>query len=285
MAETGLPKFWRLKESIRPVAQGFIEKNPVFEDLILSYCTEIDQHGPSNATKYLQALFTQLDQFKCLDKKKAFFLGKISKRAYQNATNGKKISTRTVIETYKASYISFAMKYFLRKYTDKTLSHAQVFEEEEVNMICKRDFIRALNQEFAVAHPEETKLIEEHGAAPKRQLKDLRFGSLLEVFRHDNPQFQPGLRLLVDAASTIGENSALSDPSTRCVLQFLFLPLSQLPLSSREVSAVPSPPPRARFLLGHRLAEGRTGLRRIAETFSLPLSQLVRVTDLVLGCH
>jgi hypothetical protein len=275
MADPVRPRFCvLLKESIRPVALRFCNENPGFEDLIHSYCAEMDQHSPQNVTKYLNVLFKKINERRSLDSKNTFFSDVISKEARKNADKGKKISTRTVIEEYKAAYIPFAMKYIQRKYDEKTLSRAQIYEEEVMHYSMKESYLYELNEEFAEAHPAEMKLLEEHGVKLKRPLRALRFCNLLKNFRRDNPQFQQGLCLLVKAARAIGENSE-PQPSTRCVLQFLFLPLSQLPPSSREVSAVPSPPPRARCLLGHRMAEGRTGLRRMAETFSLPLSQLV----------
>jgi hypothetical protein len=101
-------------------------------------------------------------------------------------------------------------------------------------------------------------LKEEHGFAPKAALKGFRLGNLLSMFRYENPHMRQGLHLLVDAASAISDNSALSGPRPKYVLQFLFLPLSQLVtdlaldcmsnnLAALE-SAVPSPLPRARCL-------------------------------------
>jgi hypothetical protein len=115
------------------------------------------------------------------------------------------------------------MQYILLKYGDGTLSHDQAFQGEEVkNKKFKKRFIAELNQEFATAHPWETKLKEEHGFAPNAQLRDLRFSDLLLKFRekHQHGHNQRGLCLLVDAAGVISENSALSGPSARCLLQF-----------------------------------------------------------------
>ena len=41
MGETGHPKSWRLKESLKTVAEAFITEKPEFEDFIFSYCMEI----------------------------------------------------------------------------------------------------------------------------------------------------------------------------------------------------------------------------------------------------
>jgi hypothetical protein len=112
------------------------------------------------------------------------------------------------------------MQHIFRKYQDKTLSYDQAYNGGEVENSIKTKFIAALNQEFATAHPEETKLQEEYRFAQKGQLRNLRFCNLLSMFRTEHQHDQRGLQLLVDAAGVISENSALSGPSARCLLQF-----------------------------------------------------------------
>jgi hypothetical protein len=60
MAENALSKFWSIKQSIRHVASEFIELNPDFKELILSYCKEIDYLSKSEARRRLQTLSTRL---------------------------------------------------------------------------------------------------------------------------------------------------------------------------------------------------------------------------------
>jgi hypothetical protein len=114
------------------------------------------------------------------------------------------------------------MQYILKNYKDGTLSYDQAYNGGEVENTIKTKFIAALNQEFATAHPEETKLQVEYGFAKDKQLRHLRFCNLLSMFRTENQHghSQRGLHLLVDAAGVISENSALSGPSARCLLQF-----------------------------------------------------------------
>ena len=99
------------------------------------------------------------------------------------------------------------MNYIQRKCDDKTLSHDQVFDPDKVSNINKAKFIDALNQEFEAEHPEEASLKEQYQICLQ---KDLRFNSLLEMFSREKSLIPQGLHLLVDAASAVGQNSALS---------------------------------------------------------------------------
>jgi hypothetical protein len=223
MSQPVLAQRWALiKESIRLVAKEFIARYPHFEDFILSYCKEIDYISPVNARKRLRTLFTRLDQEQGLDKQTEFLRREIAEKAARSERDGKKICIRAVRDGYRASYITFAMKYILWKCEDGTLTYDQAFNGEEVKRKIKTSFIKALNQEFAIAHPWETQLQEQHDFARNEQLRDLRFRDLLSMFRkqHQRCLIQPGLHLLVNAASAISENSALSGPSARCLLQF-----------------------------------------------------------------
>ena len=94
-----------------------------------------------------------------MEEQKAFFLGHIAKRSHQNAVKGKKISTRIVIEEYKSAYILFAIKFIQRKYNEKTLSRAEIYEEEVMNNLMKGIFSKELDKEFAEAHPALLKLL------------------------------------------------------------------------------------------------------------------------------
>jgi hypothetical protein len=226
MSQHGIPKFWLIKESIKLVAKEFIDQCPElheFEEFILSYCKEIDSNSPKNARKRLKTLFKGLDQIQGSDAKKEFFRRKIAEIAAKSVTDGKKTCIRAVIETYRNCYIRFAMQHFLEKFNDRTLSYEQAFQGEEVKeKKFKKRFIEKLNEEFATAHPEEANLQEEYGFAQKGQLRDLRFCNLLSMFRTEHPDghSRRGLCLLSDAAGVISENSALSGPSARCLLQF-----------------------------------------------------------------
>jgi hypothetical protein len=99
------------------------------------------------------------------------------------------------------------MNYIQRKCDDKTLSHDQVFDPDKVSNINKAKFIDALNQEFEAEHPEEASLKEQYQICLQ---KDLRFNRLLEMFSREKSLIPQGLHLLVDAASAVGQNSALS---------------------------------------------------------------------------
>jgi hypothetical protein len=249
MEQPGLPKYWRLKESIRPVAQEFIEKKPEFEDSILEYCTEIDRYSPTSVRKMLRVIFDRLNAIDDLDGKKDFWKKRMAQKSGRN-----KVTRRVVIKTFNDHYIPFAMKYIAEKLKDETIRCDQIFEGATWTNLDKGRFTAAMNREFQKAHPAAAGLKEAHGFVGK----GVRLHNLLNRFRYENSHMGQGLHLLVDAAHAISENSALSDPRARCVLQFLFLPLSQLVTdlalgcmssnSSALESAVPSSPPPARCL-------------------------------------
>ena len=249
MEQPGLPKYWRLKASIRSVAQEFIEKNPAFEDSILEYCTEIDRYSPTSVRKMLRVIFDRLNAIDDLDGKKDFWKKRMAQKSGRN-----KVTRRVVIKTFNDHYIPFAMKYIAEKLKDETIRCDQIFEGATWTNLDKGRFTAAMNREFQKAHPAAAGLKEAHGFVGK----GVRLHNLLNRFRYENSHMGQGLHLLVDAAHAISENSALSDPRARCVLQFLFLPLSQLVTdlalgcmssnSSALESAVPSSPPPARCL-------------------------------------
>ena len=218
MEQPGLPKYWRLKESIRSVAQEFIEEKPEFEDSILKYCTEIDHYSPSSARNHLSVIFGRLNAIDDLDAKKAFWKNTITQKAAKNAIDKKAVTKRAVIKTYNECYIPFAMKYIAEKCEDGTIRCDQIFEEASWTNLSKGKFTAAMNREFEIAHPAVAALKGAHGFVGK----GVRLCNLLSMFRYENPHMGQGLHLLVDAANAIGENSALSDPRARCVLQFLF---------------------------------------------------------------
>ncbi len=188
MPQLGVPKCWLIKESIKHVAKEFIEPYPEFEEFILSYCKEIDSLSPKNARSRLRTLFNELDQIQGSDAKKEFLRRKIAEKAAKSESDGKKICIRAVIDRYRASYIPFAMKNFLDKYLDGTLTYEQAFQGEEVpQKKFKKRFIVALNQGFATAHPWEANLKETHRFGQDGQLRDLRFCDLLLKFRKEHP--------------------------------------------------------------------------------------------------
>jgi hypothetical protein len=250
MEQPGLPKYWRLKESIRPVAQEFIEKKPEFEDSILEYCTEIDRNSPSSVWNRLRVIFDRLNAIDDLGAKKAYWKKTITKVAGKNT-----VTRRATIKAFNDRYFPFAMQYIAEKCKDGTIGYDQIFEGATWTNLSKGKFTAAMNRDFTMAHPAVAALKGTHGFVGK----GVRLHNLLIKFRYQNPHMGKGLHLLVDAAHAIGENSApLSDPRARCVLQFLFLPLSQLVTdlalgcmssnSSALESAVPSSPPPARCL-------------------------------------
>jgi hypothetical protein len=223
MPQDDVPKCWLIKGSIKLVAKEFIEPYPQFEEFILSYCKEIDSLSPKEARSRLITLFKDLDQIQGSDAKQEFFRRKIAEKAAKSESDGKKTCIRAVIDRYRASYIRFAMQHIFRKYQDKTLSYEQAFQGEEVpQKKFKQRFIAELNQEFAKAHPWEANLKEEHRFGQDGQMRDLRFRDLLLKFRNEHPDghSRRGLCLLSDAAGVISDNSALSGPSARCLLQF-----------------------------------------------------------------
>ena len=211
MGENRRPELWQLKASFKPFAEQFIIDRPHLKDLILRYCIEIINHrSPCNALKYLVGIFARLDKLPCKDAQKACFSGIILENAVEKDKHVDTMRTRAS-KLYKSSFIPFAMGYMQTKFEDKTLSRAQVFGENGATNKDNKRFFQGMYQEFAVAFPTETKLKEEHRIKPQ---KDLRPGHLLDMFRQRlrqaNPESQQGLHLLVDAASAICENSALS---------------------------------------------------------------------------
>ena len=218
LLEVELPDLWLVKETTKVVAQESIRQRPEFRDFIIRWLTIMDFRSPSNLRNYLIAIFNRVERFQGWDDKKSAWEKELAKRAVQNKQ--RKEPLHIAISVYTKAYIPFAMDYILQKCKDGTFDKKLLMKKAPHNRSA-REFISNLDLEFANAYPFEAELKERHGFGKKYQLKALRFSALMKEFRKQAPDIPRGLLLLSDAADAICENSALSSPSARCVLQFL----------------------------------------------------------------
>ena len=218
LLEVELPDHWLVKETTRVVAQEFIRKKPEFRDFIIRWLTIMDFCSPSNLRNYLIAIFNRVERCHGWDDKKSAWEIEIAERADENKQ--RKERSNIAISAYTKAYIPFAMNYILQKCQDGTFDEKLLKEKTTHNRLAK-EFTSNLDLEFANAYPFEAKLKERHGFGKNHSLKALRFSALMKEFRKQAPDIPRGLLLLSDAADAICENSALSSPSARCVLQFL----------------------------------------------------------------
>lgn len=218
LLEVELPDHWLVKETTRVVAQEFIRKKPEFRDFIIRWLTIMDFRSPSNLRNYLIAIFNRVERCHGWDDKKSAWEIEIAERADENKQ--RKERTNIAISAYTKAYIPFAMDYILQKCKDGTFDE-NLFKKKAPHKRPVREFTSKLDLEFANAYPFEAELKETHGFGKNYQLKALRFSALMKEFRKQAPDIPRGLLLLSDAADAICENSALSSPSARCVLQFL----------------------------------------------------------------
>ena len=218
LLEVELPDLWLVKETTKVVAQESIRQRPEFRDFIIRWLTIMDFCSPSNLRNYLIAIFNRVERFQGWDDKKSAWEKELAKRAVQNKQ--RKEPLHIAISVYTKAYIPFAMDYILQKCKDGTFDKKLLKEKTTHNRLAK-EFISNLDLEFANAYPFEAELKANHGFGKYHSLKALRFSALMKEFRKQAPDIPRGLLLLSDAADAICENSALSSPSARCVLQFL----------------------------------------------------------------